>query len=32
MIDGKKLFDQPVKSDIRKYHNIPKIATGQGYD
>ena len=28
MTDGKNLFDQPVKSDIRTYDNIHKIWTG----
>ena len=32
MIDGKNVFVQPVKSDMRTYENIPKIATGQGDD
>ena len=32
MIDGKNVFDQPVKSYIRTYDNIRKIATGQGDD
>ena len=32
MIDGKNFFDQPVKSDMRTYHNIRKIATAQGDD
>ena len=32
MIDGKNFFDQPVKSDMRTYYNICKIATGQGDD
>ena len=32
MIHGKNLFDQPVKSDMRAYDNIRKIATGQGDD
>ena len=32
MIDGKDLFDQPVKSDKVTYDNIRKIATGQGDD
>ena len=32
MIDGKNFFDQPVKSDMRTYANICKIATGQGDD
>ena len=30
MIDGKNFFDRPVKSDLRKYDNTRKIATGQG--
>ena len=30
MIDGKNIFDQPVKSDMRTYDNIQKIVTGQG--
>ena len=30
MIDGKNIFDQPVKSRVRTYDNIQKIATGQG--
>ena len=32
MIDGKNFFDQPVKSDMRTYDNIRKIATVQGDD
>ena len=32
MIHGKKFFDQPVKSDMRRYDNIRKIATSQGDD
>ena len=32
MIDGKIFFDQPVKSNIRKFDNIRKISTGQGAD
>ena len=32
MIDGKNLFDQPVKTDLITYENIRKIATGQGDD
>ena len=32
MIDGKNLFDQPVKNDISTYDNIRKIATVQGDD
>ena len=31
MIDGKNLFDQPVK-DNKVYENIRKIASGQGDD
>ena len=30
MIDGEKVFDQPVKIDMRTYNNIRKIAAGQG--
>ena len=30
MIDRQNVFDQPVKSDLRTYDNIWKIATGQG--
>ena len=30
MIDGKNFFDQPVKSGMRTYDNIRKIAVGQG--
>ena len=29
-IDGKNLFDQPVKNDVRTYDNIRKTAIGQG--
>ena len=32
MIDGRNLFDQPIKSDLKTYHNIRKIATGQEDD
>ena len=32
MIGGKNFFDSPVKSDMRTYDNILKIATGQGDD
>ena len=32
MIDGKNVFDQPVKIDMRTYNNIRKIAAGQGDD
>ena len=30
MIDGKNLFDRPVKTDIRTYNNILETITGQG--
>ena len=29
-IDGQKVFDHPVKSDMRTYNNTQKIETGQG--
>ena len=32
MIDGRNLFDQPVKNNLITYDNIRKIATGQGDD
>ena len=32
MTDRQKLFDQPVKNDMRTYDNIRQIATGQGVD
>ena len=32
MIDGKNLFDQPVKNDKVTYENIRKAATGQEDD
>ena len=32
MIDGKSLFDQPVKNNKETYENIRKIATEQGND
>ena len=32
MIDGKNLFDQPVKNDKVTYENIRKITIGQGDD
>ena len=32
MIDGRNLFDQSVKNDIKTYENIRKITTGQGDD
>ena len=30
MIDGKKIFEQPVKNHKVTYENIRKVATGQG--
>ena len=30
--DGKKFFDQPIKSFIKTYENIREYATGQGDD
>ena len=30
MIDGKSVFDQPIKNNKITYENIRKIATGQG--
>ena len=32
MIDGKNLFDQPVRNDKVTYEHIRKIAIGQGDD
>ena len=32
MIDGKNIFDQPVRNDKVAYENIRKIAIGQGDD
>ena len=32
MINGEKLFDQPIKDSKVIYENIRKIATGQGDD
>ena len=29
MLDGKNVFDQPVKNDLITYENMRKIATGQ---
>ena len=31
-IDGKNVFDQPIKKDKITYENIRNIATGQGDD
>ena len=32
MIDGRKVFDQPINSMTKTYENIRRIATGQGDD
>ena len=32
MIDGRSIFDQPVKNVLRTYDNILKSTTGQGDD
>ena len=32
MINGRNFFDQPVKNNLIRYHNIRKIATDQGDD
>ena len=32
MIEGKNLFDQPVKNNKVTYENVRKISTGQGDD
>ena len=32
MIDWRNFFDQPIKSDLKSYDKIRKIATGQGDD
>ena len=32
MVDGKNVFDQPVKNDKVTHENIRKITTGQGDD
>ena len=32
VINGKNIFDQPVKNDLIKYDNIQKIKTGQSDD
>ena len=32
MIEGKNLFDQPVKNNKVTYENVKKISTGQGDD
>ena len=30
MIDGRNLFDQPIKNDKITFGNIRKVSTGQG--
>ena len=32
MINGRKVFDQPVKTDLRKCDKIQKAVAGQGDD
>ena len=32
MINGRNLFDQPIKNDLKTYNKIRKIAAGQGDD
>ena len=32
MIDGRNLFDHPIKNDLKAYDNIIKISTDQGDD
>ena len=32
MMNGRNFFDQPVKNNLIRYHNIRKIATDQGDD
>ena len=32
MIDGRNIFDQPIKNHLKIYDNIRKITTGQGND
>ena len=32
MIDGKNVFDQPIKNNFKTYENIRKIGTGNGDD
>ena len=32
MIDGRNIFDQPIKNHLKIYDNIRKITTGQGDD
>ena len=32
MINGRNIFDQKVKTDLKIYDNIHKVTTGQGGD
>ena len=32
MIDGRNLFDQPIKNELKTFDNTGKIATGLGDD
>ena len=32
MINGRKVFDQPLRNHLITYDNIQKVATGQGDD
>ena len=32
MIEGRNFSEQPVKSNLRTYDNVPKIPTSQGDD
>ena len=32
MIDGRNLFDQSIKNDLKTYYNIRKIAPGESDD
>ena len=32
MIDGRNLFDQPIRNNIKMYENIRRIAIAQGDD
>ena len=32
MVDGKNVFNHPLKNDLTTYENILKIVTGQGDD
>ena len=32
MIDGRNVFDQPIKNDLKTYDNIRKVETGQSDD